>query len=140
MELIIKIAIFLPLLAAIIVGLNTKKLSPFQAQLITTIAVLASAILSWVIFKSVVIDKHTYLVSVSSWVSSGDFTAEWQLKIDVLTAIMLTLVNSVSALVHLYSIGYMSHDEHKQRFMAYLSLFTFCMLMLVTSNNLLQLF
>lgn len=140
MELLIKITVFLPLLAAILVGLNTKKLTSLQAQLITTVSVVASAILSWVILKSVILEKQTYLISVVNWVNVGDFNANWQLKIDALTAIMLTLVNTVSALVHLYSIGYMSHDEYRQRFMAYLSLFTFCMLMLVTSNNLLQLF
>jgi NADH-quinone oxidoreductase subunit L len=75
-----------------------------------------------------------------TWISSGDFTVDWAFRLDTLTAVMLVVVNSVSALVHLYSIGYMSHDEHRARFFAYLSLFTFAMLMLVTADNLLQMF
>jgi NADH-quinone oxidoreductase subunit L len=140
MEFIIETLVFLPLIGALIVGLNTKNLSVSLAQFITTGFLFISAILAWVLFYKVIIGGNKYIIDVSKWVSSGDFNATWQLKIDALTSIMLTLVCTVSALVHLYSVGYMSHDEHPQRFMSYLSLFTFCMIMLVTSNNLLQLF
>lgn len=140
MELLIKLVVFLPLIAAIYVGLNTVKLAPKSAQLITTISTFLSSIFAWVIFFKVVVGHNSYEVIIADWVTSGDFSAVWALKVDSLTAIMLTLVTTVSALVHLYSIGYMSHDKHRQRFMSYLSLFTFFMLMLVTSNNLLQLF
>jgi NADH-quinone oxidoreductase subunit L len=79
-------------------------------------------------------------VQVLHWISVRHFTVDWAFRLDTLTAVMLVVVNSVSALVHLYSIGYMSHDEHRARFFAYLSLFTFAMLMLVTADNLLQMF
>ena len=79
-------------------------------------------------------------IEILRWVNSGALTANWALRIDTLTAVMLVVVNTVSALVHIYSIGYMSHDPHQPRFFAYLSLFTFAMLMLVTSDNLLQMF
>jgi len=79
-------------------------------------------------------------VEIASWIVSGTFDVSWALRIDALTAVMLVVVNGVSALVHVYSVGYMSHDPHKPRFMAYLSLFTFAMLMLITSDNFLQMF
>ena len=81
-----------------------------------------------------------YKVNIAPWIVSGDFTAGWTLRVDALTAVMLVVVTWVSAVVHVYSVGYMSHDDHQPRFMAYLSLFTFFMLMLVTSDNLVQLF
>lgn len=140
MEFLIKSVVLLPLIAAIYVGLNTAKLSPVAAQLITTISTMLAALFSWIILANVVGSDQSYNVVLAGWVNSGDFITEWALKVDALTAIMLSLVTTVSALVHLYSIGYMSHDAHRQRFMSYLSLFTFFMLMLVTSNNLLQLF
>jgi NADH-quinone oxidoreductase subunit L len=139
-EILIKLIVFLPLLAAIYVGLNTAKLSAKTAQFITTASTMTAALFSWIVFYNVVIGGNAYDVQLIGWISSGDFVADWALKVDSLTAIMLTLVTTVSSLVHLYSVGYMSHDEYRQRFMAYLSLFTFFMLMLVTANNLLQLF
>lgn len=139
MELLIKLIVLLPILAAIIVGFNTKKLSVPVAQFITTGATLTAALLAWIVFFDV-LDGNKYKVILIDWVSSGDFVANWALRVDMLTALMLTLVTTVSSLVHLYSIGYMGHDEHPQRFMAYLSLFTFFMLMLVTADNLLQVF
>ncbi len=81
-----------------------------------------------------------FKIEVLRWVNSGALMADWALRIDTLTAVMLVVVNTVSSLVHIYSIGYMSHDPHQPRFFAYLSLFTFAMLMLVTSDNLLQMF
>jgi len=83
---------------------------------------------------------HDTKVHLMTWISSGGFEVDWALRIDTLTAVMLVVVTVVSALVHIYSVGYMSHDPHNPRFFSYLSLFTFCMLMLVTSDNFLQLF
>ena len=79
-------------------------------------------------------------VEVLRWINSGTLSANWTIRVDTLTAVMLVVVNTVSALVHIYSLGYMSHDEHQPRFFAYLSLFTFAMLMLVTADNLIQMF
>jgi NADH-quinone oxidoreductase subunit L len=137
---LVKLIVFLPLIAAVLVGLQTRKISETLAQAITTIAVATSAVLSWIVFYQVVIGKAPQIIELASWINSGSFNVSWTLRVDSLTAIMLTLVTTVSSLVHLYSVGYMHHDEHPQRFMSYLSLFTFFMLMLVTSDNLLQLF
>jgi NADH-quinone oxidoreductase subunit L len=140
MELIIKLIALLPLLAAIFVGLRTLNISRSASQVITSGAVILSALFSWIIFFKVNYGDESYLVELFRWFAIGDFQASWELRVDGLTALMLTLITTVSSIVHLYSIGYMSHDTHPQRFMAYLSLFTFFMIMLVTSNNLLQLF
>ncbi len=111
------------------------------AEIITTALLGLAAILSWIVFFQVGFD-HGGLeqVTVLSWIQSGDLVANWSLRIDTLTAVMLVVVTTVSALVHLYSMGYMAHDPHRPRFFAYLSLFTFAMLLLVTSDNLVQLF
>ncbi len=138
-ETLIKLIVFLPLFAAVVVGLNTAKLHAGIAQAITTICVVAAAAFSWIVFLDIT-HGNSYEPVLMRWVESGDFSVMWQIKVDMLTAIMLTLVTTVSCLVHIYSVGYMSHDEHPQRFFSYLSLFTFFMLMLVTSSNLLQLF
>ncbi|WP_018185401.1 NADH-quinone oxidoreductase subunit L [Kaistia granuli] len=111
------------------------------AELITTGLLLVSAVLSWVAFLTIGSPEgETVRVKVLPWVASGTLSFDWALRIDTLTAMMLVVVTSVSSLVHVYSIGYMSHDEHRPRFFAYLSLFTFAMLMLVTSDNLFQMF
>lgn len=111
------------------------------AELITTGLLLVSAVLSWIAFLTIGSPEgETVRVKVLPWVASGTLSFDWALRIDTLTAMMLVVVTSVSSLVHLYSIGYMSHDEHRPRFFAYLSLFTFAMLMLVTSDNLFQMF
>ena len=110
---------------------------------LTTAFLVISAILSWVHFVGIVLHPHDAkdeTIAVLRWISSGALQANWSLKIDTLTSVMLVVVNTVSALVHIYSLGYMSHDEHQPRFFAYLSLFTFAMLMLVTSDNLIQMF
>ncbi len=107
---------------------------------LTTALLLLSAVLSWVVFLGFLHEPHAEKVEVLRWVNSGALSANWTLRIDTLTAVMLVVVNTVSALVHVYSLGYISHDEHQPRFFAYLSLFTFAMLMLVTSDNLLQMF
>jgi NADH-quinone oxidoreductase subunit L len=107
---------------------------------LTTGLLIVSAILSWVAFISYMQGAPPQKIELLRWVNSGALNANWALRIDTLTAVMLVVVNTVSSLVHVYSIGYMAHDEHQPRFFAYLSLFTFAMLMLVTSDNLLQLF
>ncbi|MFC4270414.1 NADH-quinone oxidoreductase subunit L [Sneathiella chungangensis] len=132
--------VFLPLLAALIAGLFGRSLGDRGSQLITCGAVIISAILSWVALYQIAFQQTTEAVELLTWINSGDFDVNWALRIDSLTAVMLVVVNTVSAVVHVYSIGYMSHDPHKPRFMAYLSLFTFAMLMLVTSDNFVQLY
>jgi NADH-quinone oxidoreductase subunit L len=113
---------------------------PAWPMYLTTGLLCVSAVLSWIAFFGFLHEGHDAKVEVLRWVNSGAFTANWVLRIDTLTAVMLVVVNTISALVHVYSLGYMSHDEHQPRFFAYLSLFTFAMLMLVTSDNLLQMF
>ncbi|SMH52219.1 NADH-quinone oxidoreductase subunit L [Azospirillum agricola] len=110
------------------------------AQFVTTGAVLVSALLSWILFFDVAVGGHPRTVELMTWIQSGTLDVKWALRVDQLTAVMLIVVNTVSACVHLYSIGYMADDPQKPRFMGYLSLFTFAMLMLVTADNLVQLF
>ena len=110
------------------------------AELITTCLLLISAGLSWVTLVDVGFLHHDYRIVLFPWINSGDLQVAWSLRIDTLTAVMLVVVNTVSSLVHLYSIGYMDEDPNRPRFFSYLSLFTFAMLMLVTSDNLVQMF
>jgi len=132
--------LFLPLAAALLVGLSVRFISPRYAQFITCAALIISAVYSALMFREVVMLGNVQNITLLEWIESGDLRANWSIRIDALTAVMLVVVTWVSAVVHIYSVGYMSHDEHPQRFMAYLSLFTFFMLMLVTSDNLIQLF
>lgn len=132
--------IFLPLVGALVTGLFVRKIGDTRAQIMTCIPMVLSAIFAWIVFGRITGHHLSVNVPISSWIVSGDFVTQWALKVDTLTAIMLTLVTTVAAIVHIYSVGYMSHDDHKPRFMAYLSLFTFSMLMLVTSDNFIQLF
>ena len=113
---------------------------PAWPMYLTTGLLCVSAVLSWIVFFGFLHEGHDVKVEVLRWVNSGALSANWTLRIDTLTAVMLVVVNTISALVHVYSLGYMSHDEHQPRFFAFLSLFTFAMLMLVTSDNLLQMF
>ena len=137
----ILIIVFLPLLAAIIAGLGNKKLGAVPAKVLTTGALFTSCALSWPIFLSFLGGHAEASVTpVLHWVSSGDLDFSWALRVDTLTAVMLVVITSVSALVHLYSWGYMSEEPDQPRFFAYLSLFTFAMLMLVTADNLVQMF
>jgi NADH-quinone oxidoreductase subunit L len=110
------------------------------AEWITTGLLGVCALLSWVVLWQTGFAGQTQTVQLLRWIHVGSFVVDWALRVDTLTAVMLVVVTNVSALVHLYSIGYMSHDEHRPRFMAYLSLFTFAMLMLVTADNFIQLF
>ncbi len=133
--------VFLPLLAAIVAGLGRNVIGLVPSKIVTTGALFLSCALSWPIFLSFIGGgAEAYVVPVLHFIHSGDMDVSWALKVDSLTAVMLVVVTSVSALVHLYSWGYMSEDDSQPRFFAYLSLFTFAMLMLVTANNLVQMF
>ena len=132
--------VFLPLVAALIAGLFGRAIGDRGSQLVTCTAVIIGALLSWLALYQIAFLHTTEVVELLTWIDSGDFDVAWSLRIDSLTAVMLVVVNTVSAVVHVYSIGYMSHDPHKPRFMAYLSLFTFAMLMLITSDNFVQLY
>ena len=138
----IQAIVFLPLLAAIIAGLGNRALGNTAAKLITTGALFVSMALSWPIFLGFVTGAYqgAWVEPVLSWIHSGDLRVDWALRVDALTAVMLVVVTTVSALVHLYSWGYMADDDSQPRFFAYLSLFTFAMLMLVTADNIVQMF
>jgi NADH-quinone oxidoreductase subunit L len=137
----ILIIVFGPLLASLIAGLGNRMLGNVAAKSITTGALFLSSGLSWPIFLGFLNGSATAeVVPVLAWVQSGTMSFDWSLRVDTLTAIMLVVINSVSALVHLYSWGYMEEDPDQPRFFAYLSLFTFAMLMLVTADNLVQMF
>ena len=137
----ILLIVFLPLLAALVAGLTNKAAPSVFAKAITTGALFVSAALSWPIFLGFVAGTYEpTVVPVLKWVQSGSLAFDWALRVDTLTAIMLVVINTVSALVHLYSWGYMDEDPDQPRFFAYLSLFTFAMLMLVTADNLVQMF
>ena len=133
--------VFLPLLGFLVVGLFGRSLGAKASEYITCGFMLIAAVLSWVAFFRVGFgESEVFTVPVLRFLESGSLQADWALRIDTLTVVMLVVVNTVSALVHIYSIGYMHHDPHRPRFFAYLSLFTFAMLMLVTADNLVQMF
>ncbi|MGQ7829179.1 NADH-quinone oxidoreductase subunit L [Altererythrobacter sp. Z27] len=137
----ILLIVFLPLLAAIVAGLGNRMLGNTASKSITTGALFVSCALSWPIFIGFLTGSvEATVVPVLKWVESGTLTFDWALRVDTLTAVMLVVITSVSALVHLYSWGYMEEDPDQPRFFAYLSLFTFAMLMLVTADNLVQMF
>ncbi|NCF48000.1 MAG: NADH-quinone oxidoreductase subunit L [Bacteroidetes bacterium] len=132
--------VFLPLFGAIIAGILSLNGRDRMAELITVTGLLTSLLLSVIAFAKVAIGGEPITIDLARWIVSGDFEAMWRLRFDTLTAVMLIVVTGVSSMVHIYSIGYMSHDNARARFMSYLSLFTFAMLMLVTADNLVQLF
>jgi NADH-quinone oxidoreductase subunit L len=132
--------VFLPILGSAIAGLLGRVIGNRASELVTTGLLFVSAALSIAAFYDVAIQGHSYVIPILPWIHSGAFTADWTIRIDSITAVMLVVVTGVSSLVHLYSIGYMAEDPHRPRFFSYLSLFTFAMLMLVTANNFLQLF
>ncbi|KQX25509.1 MULTISPECIES: NADH-quinone oxidoreductase subunit L [unclassified Sphingomonas] len=137
----ITLIVFLPLLAAIVAGLGNRMLGNLVAKSITTGALFLSCALSWPVFVSFLTGAATaHVVPVLTFINSGDLMVDWALRVDTLTAVMLVVVTTVSSLVHLYSWGYMAEDPSQPRFFAYLSLFTFAMLMLVTSDSLVQMF
>ena len=133
--------VFLPLLGFLIAGLFGRLLGPRPSELITTSLLFISMVFAWIVFVGFLTGTATVEVPVlGGWITSGALKVDWALRVDTLTAVMLVVVTTVSALVHLYSIGYMHEDKSRPRFFAYLSLFTFAMLMLVTSDDLLQMF
>ena len=132
--------LFLPLLASIISGFFGKLIGDKVSQILTSLFVSISAILSLVIFFKVINASYVNNLIIATWINSGSLNVNWSINIDALSSVMLVVVTMISSLVHIYSIGYMSHDPHKARFMSYLSLFTFAMLTLVTSDNFIQLF
>ncbi|WP_027442076.1 NADH-quinone oxidoreductase subunit L [Erythrobacter cryptus] len=137
----ILIITFGPLLAALVAGLGNRMIGNVAAKSLTTAALFLSAALAWPIFLGYLSGSESAeVVRVLKWVESGTLSFDWALRVDTLTAVMLVVITSVSALVHLYSWGYMAEDPDQPRFFAYLSLFTFAMLMLVTADNLVQMF
>ena len=132
--------LFLPLIGALIAGFFGRAIGDRPCELVTTIFLGLAAVLSWVVLWRVGIHGEADKVVLMRWVTSGELEASWSIRVDTLTAVMLVVVNTVSSLVHLYSIGYMAEDDSRPRFFSFLSLFTFAMLMLVTSDNLLQMF
>ena len=132
--------LFLPLVASIIAGFFGKYIGDRNSEYVTSGLVSISALLSIFVLYQVIVNQYEENIVIATWINSGSLDVNWSMLIDPLSAVMLVVVTSVSSLVHIYSIGYMSHDPHKPRFMAYLSLFTFAMLMLVTSDNFIQLF
>ncbi|HVY99387.1 MAG TPA: NADH-quinone oxidoreductase subunit L [Dongiaceae bacterium] len=132
--------VILPLIGAIIAGLGNRRLGDKPAMYITSGLLLVSMVLSWITFFETNFGGTPRDIVLFQWFNVGDFKADWAVRVDQLSAVMLIVVTTVSAMVHVYSIGYMSHDHSKPRFFAYLSLFTFAMLMLVTANNFVQMF
>jgi len=132
--------VFLPLLGSIISGFFGRYIGDRNSEIVTSLFVTISAVLSLIIFYQVIVNSYENNLIIATWMNSGLLDVNWSIKVDTLSSVMLVVVCLVSSIVHIYSIGYMSHDPHKTRFMAYLSLFTFAMLMLVTSDNFLQLF
>ena len=134
------IIIFLPLLGSVLSGFFGKYIGSKSSEIITCLCVSISACLSLFIFYKVIYHDYTNHVIIAKWIESGTLNVNWSIYVDPLSALMLVVVTLISAIVHIYSVGYMSHDPHKPRFMSYLSLFTFAMLMLVTADNFIQLF
>ena len=133
-------AIFLPLVGALIAGLFGRLIGDRGAQIVTCACLLIAAALAVPIFWQVAINGQAQTVEVLKWIDSGTLEASWALRFDTLSAVMIFVVTWVSSCVHVYSCGYMSHDKSIPRFMSYLSLFTFAMLMLVTADNFVQMF
>src|SRR6202011_6017260 len=143
MDLAIKLIVLLPLLAAAIAGLFCRVIGDRPAQIVACAALLIAAALSIFVFVRIGFGPENgklVVVKLFTWIDSGTLTVDWSLRVDTLTAVMLIVVTGVSSMVHVYSVGYMVEDTSIPRFMAYLSLFTFFMLMLVTADNLVQLF
>ena len=132
--------VFLPLIGFLIAGLFGRLIGARASEFVTTALLIVSAILSWIAFFNVGFGPGTTRIQVATWMASGGLQVDWAFRVDTMTVVMLVVVNTVSSLVHVYSIGYMHEDPHRPRFFAYLSLFTFAMLMLVTADNLVQMF
>src|SRR3569833_2892487 len=133
-------SVFMPLVGSAIAGLFGRIIGNRASEFETTGLLFAAAALSVVAFNDVALQGHKYILPILPWIHSAQFTVDWTVRIDTITAVMLVVVTGVSSLVHLYSVGYMAEDPHRPRFFSYLSLFTFAMLMLVTADYFLQLF
>ena len=137
----LELIVFLPLIAAIIAGFGGRWIGATASKVVTTASLFVGAFLSWPIFFQYIFGSAQPSVAhVMTWINSGTLTVDWALRVDSLTAVMLVVVTTVSSLVHLYSWGYMEEDPSQSRFFAYLSLFSFAMLMLVTADTLVQMF
>lgn len=134
------IAVLSPFLGFLSVGVGIRYVSDRLSQIITCTLMFAATLASLALFKGIVIDHDIVTLTLFSWIHVGDFKVDWGMRLDTLSVTMIAVVNLVSSFVHLYSVGYMAHDRSIPRFMSYLSLFTFMMLMLVTAPNLVQLF
>src|SRR5437773_12168965 len=133
--------VFLPLLAAAIAGFFGRAIGDRGAQFVTCGALLLSMVLGFVEFRDILAHEGAQVVPLVNWISAGGVDVDWSLRLDTLSGVMILVVTIVSAMVHVYSIGYMAHDPGGiPRFMSYLSLFTFFMLMLATANDFVQLF
>jgi NADH-quinone oxidoreductase subunit L len=132
--------VFLPLLAAAIAGLFGRQIGFRGAQLVTCGAMLLSMLLGILLFIRILEVEQPQTIPIATWIRAGDLEIDWALRLDTLSGVMILVVTIVSAMVHIYSIGYMAHDPGAPRFMSYLSLFTFFMLMLVTADNFVQMF
>ncbi|HEX9771302.1 MAG TPA: NADH-quinone oxidoreductase subunit L, partial [Kiloniellales bacterium] len=132
--------VLLPLLGAIIAGLFGRLIGDRASQIVTCTLMVLSGVLSIPVFIDVALSGNVRVVELFTWVDSGEFEVSWAVRADTLSAVMMLVVSNVSALIHVYSIGYMAHDKSIPRFFSYLSLFTFFMLSLVTADNFLQLF
>ena len=136
----IQLAIFLPLMGGILAGVFGNRMGDRASQLVTVLPMLLAAILSAYLLWEVGFQGNSQTIDLFTWIDSGTLELSWALRFDTLTAVMVFVVNVVSSMVHVYSVGYMAHDPHKPRFMAYLSLFTFFMLALVSADNFVQMF
>ncbi|MBU6234781.1 MAG: NADH-quinone oxidoreductase subunit L [Alphaproteobacteria bacterium] len=132
--------VFLPLIGFLISFLFGKQIGDRGAQIVTCTGLIAAAALSVMLFFDVALGGHPRTHELMSWISSGAFDVSWSVRLDSLSVVMMCVITIVSSCVHVYSVGYMSHDDAQARFMSYLSLFTFAMMMLVTADNLVQLF
>jgi NADH-quinone oxidoreductase subunit L len=134
------LVVFLPLVAAAIAGFFGRAIGDRGAQIVTCGALVLSAIFGILVFRDVMGQSAPHVEPLATWIAAGGVDVQWSLRLDTLSAVMILVVTIVSAVVHIYSIGYMAHDHGIPRFMAYLSLFTFFMLALVTANDFVQLF
>ena len=134
------ICVFLPLIGSFTAGMFGRLLGPTGASIITVICLCSTFLTSILIFYEVALSGSPVYLKLATWIDSGVFQVDWGFMFDSLTAIMCCVVTFVSSLVHIYSTEYMGHDPHLPRFMSYLSLFTFFMLILVTADNYVQLF
>ena len=136
----IYLIVLFPLIGSIISGFWGRKIGDKLSMYLTSAFLIVSMVLGWIKFFQISQNHIDTISPLFSWIEIGEFSVSWSIRYDMLTSVMIIVITTVSAMVHIYSIGYMAHDKSKPRFMSYLSLFTFSMLMLVTADNLIQLF